>query len=263
MRRLLQLLFALAVLLPLANLALWVFVEYWPWPSVFPERYSLRSLSALMGEGRDFWAVMLTGIGIALVTALASVLIGMMSARALSGDSFRLRGAFSFVIILPILIPAISFTMGLQYIFLKWGLSNTWWGVALAHIICSLPYSTMILIDGMSAVGTGYEEQARVLGAGSLCAFSRTTLPLLTTPIVTSFAMAYIVSFSQYFVTLLIGGGLVKTYAIVMVPYIQGGQRNIAAAYAMVFLGASYLVFAVIFAATAGLRRRAKGGLYL
>lgn len=58
-----------------------------------------------------------------------------------------------------------------------------------------------------------------------------------------AFSMAYIVSFSQYFLTLLIGGGKVKTFTIVMVPYLQSGDRNIASVYSAVFLGITLVIF--------------------
>ena len=54
-----------------------------------------------------------------------------------------------------------------------------------------------------------------------------------------------IVSFSQYFLTLLLGGGRVKTFAVVMVPYLQSGSRNIACIYSILFMGITLLVFAV------------------
>lgn len=48
--------------------------------------------------------------------------------------------------------------------------------------------------------------------------------------------MAYLVSFSQYFLTLLIGGGNVRTFTVIMVPYLQNGDRTLAAGYSMLFL---------------------------
>jgi putative spermidine/putrescine transport system permease protein len=61
--------------------------------------------------------------------------------------------------------------------------------------------------------------------------------------IMSSFIMAYIISFSQYFLTLMIGGGKVKTLAVLMVPFIQSGDRTIASAYAVVFVLSTMLVF--------------------
>lgn len=57
--------------------------------------------------------------------------------------------------------------------------------------------------------------------------------------------MAYIISYSQYFTTLLAGGGKIKTLALVMVPYIQSGDRALASIYAAVFVGSAIIVFFV------------------
>lgn len=75
--------------------------------------------------------------------------------------------------------------------------------------------------------------------------FFKVTFPMLMPVMLASMSMSYIVSFSQYFITLLIGGGSVKTFAIVMVPYLQGGDRNIASIYSMIFLGITLIVFAI------------------
>ena len=63
--------------------------------------------------------------------------------------------------------------------------------------------------------------------------------------ILSAVSMSYIISFSQYFLTLIIGGGNVKTFTIVMVPYLQSGNRNIASIYSVIFLGVTLLVFTV------------------
>ena len=61
--------------------------------------------------------------------------------------------------------------------------------------------------DGTRAIGVKLEEQARVLGAGALQAFFKVTLPNLFPVMLSAFSMAFVVSFSQYFLTLMIGGG--------------------------------------------------------
>ena len=38
-------------------------------------------------------------------------------------------------------------------------------------------------------------------------------------------SMGFVLSYSQYFTTLMVGGGRVKTIALVLVPYIQSGDR--------------------------------------
>ena len=56
-------------------------------------------------------------------------------------------------------------------------------------------------------------------------------------------SMGFILSYSQYFTTLLVGGGRVKTIALVLVPYIQSGDRSLSSVYSTAFVGSALLVF--------------------
>lgn len=136
--------------------------------------------------------------------------------------------------------------MGVQITFIKCGLSGTVQGVIIVHLICSLPYAVTLMQDGTRAMGVKLEEQARVLGAGALQAFFKVTLPNLFPVMLSAFSMAFVVSFSQYFLTLMIGGGNVKTFAIVMVPYLGSGERNFASIYSVIFLVIMLLVFGIL-----------------
>ena len=80
----------------------------------------------------------------------------------------------------------------------------------------------------------------------SLQAFFKVTLPNLFPVMLSAFSMAFVVSFSQYFLTLMIGGGNVKTFAIVMVPYLGSGERNFASIYSVIFLVIMLLVFGIL-----------------
>lgn len=122
-------------------------------------------------------------------------------------------------------------------------LADTFLGVVLVHLIYALPYTVNIMVDLTESIGERLEIQAQVLGVPPFKAFFYVTLPLLMPGIMSSFSMAYIISFSQYFLTLMIGGGKVKTLAVLMVPFIQSGDRTIASAYALVFVFSTLLVF--------------------
>lgn len=117
-------------------------------------------------------------------------------------------------------------------------------------------------MDGTIAVGNKLEEQAKVLGATSLQAFTKTTLPILSPVILSSLSMSYIVSFSQYFLTLLIGGGKVKTFAIVMFPYLSGGDRNMASTYSLVFLGITIIIFSIFQVAVSKINKNISSDFY-
>lgn len=235
----------LTILFPLFVMLLWIFVERWAWPDLWPQVFSLRALQEILGRKEELLNLLLSSVWISTVVGVLSVIIGTMTSRALVCYEFPGKKCMHFFSILPFMVPATVFAMGIQVTFIKMGLNNTVTGVIIVHLVCSLPYAIRLIIDGMEALGTGYEEQARVLGASSWQAFLKVTFPVLTPVLISAMNMAYIVSFSQYFLTLLIGGGGVKTFTIVMVPYLQSGDRNIACIYSTLFLAVTLLVFAL------------------
>lgn len=237
------LLCVLVIIVPVLTLLIWSVTERWAWPSIVPQVFSMRAIEEIFSRSGQISKIFASSILISVSVAFLSTVVGLMTARALIFYEFPGKNVIYFLAILPFMVPATVFAMGIQITFIKLGLNNTVVGVIIAHLICSLPYSVRLLMDGTVAVGNSLEEQARVLGASPWKAFLKTTLPMLTPVILSSFSMAYIVSLSQYFLTLMIGGGKVKTFTIVMVPYLQSGDRNIACVYSVIFLGVTLIIF--------------------
>lgn len=236
---------ALCIVLPILLMFIWVFTERWAWPDLVPQVFSTRSAAEIWKRKEEMIKVFASSILISMIVALISVMVAALTARALAFYEFYGKKVINFLTILPFMVPATVFAMGIQLTFIKLGINNTIIGVILAHVICSLPYAVRLILDGTQAVGIKLEEQARVLGASTVVAFRKVTLPVLAPVIFSAAGMAYIVSFSQYFLTLMIGGGNVKTFTIIMVPYLQGGDRNIACIYSTVFLVITLGVFTV------------------
>ncbi len=238
-----QFLLLAAILVPAVSLFLWVFTERWAWPDLVPQVFSKRAILEAAGRKKELLQIVGSSVLISTVVAALSAVIGIMTARAILLYRFPGKELMYFFTILPFMVPATVFAMGIQVTFIKMGLNNRMTGVILAHLICSLPYAVRLIMDGTAAAGSSLEEQARVLGASPFQAFYKTTLPMLMPVILSAVSMSYIVSFSQYFLTLLIGGGKVQTFAVIMVPYLQSGNRNIACIYSALFLGVTLLVF--------------------
>ena len=235
----------LLVAVPILVMVMWSFTASWPWPSLIPEAFSLKGYAEVFG-GANGAAVLAQSVGIALATAVLTTAVAALGSRALARYQFRGKELFRFATVLPFLIPTTVFAMGVQVVFLKMGFARTVGGVILAHSIVALPYAVTIMADVTAAAGGRLEEAARSLGARPLQNLVHVILPQLAPGILSSISMSYILSFSQYFLTLLIGGGMVKTFALEMFPYLTGGDRTIASAYGVVFLVVTFAVFLLV-----------------
>jgi putative spermidine/putrescine transport system permease protein len=231
------------IFVPLLVLVVWSFSAYWPWPDLLPQTLSLKGYEEVFAARNNTWGVLAQSVGIALAVAALSTVFAAMASRAVAHYKFGGKEVFKFCTILPYLIPTTVFAMGVQVIFLNVGLARTVLGVVIAHCIVALPYAITIMSDITAAAGTKLEQAASSLGARPASVVFHVTLPAIAPGLLSAFCMSYILSFSQYFLTLLIGGGAVKTFAVTMFPYLSGGDRTVAAAYGVIFLVVTLVVF--------------------
>ena len=233
----------ICIFLPVAVLLIWSVTERWPWPLLLPETISLRTVRELLFGSAKLPKILFSSITLGLAVALLGTVIGIMTARATELYSFRGRKLVHLFSFLPLLVPGTVFAMGIQITLIRLSLSDTITGVILVHLIAAVPYCITIMTDVTRAVGKKLEEQAMVLGADPWRAFFQITLPGLLPGILSSMSMGFILSYSQYFTTLMVGGGRVKTIALVLVPYIQSGDRALSSVYSVAFVGSALLIF--------------------
>ena len=231
------------IFLPMAVVLLWSVTQRWPWPLLLPESYSLRTVKELFFGSASLPKLLFSSITLGLTVAALGTFIGILTARATELYQFRGKALVYMGSFLPLLVPGTVFAMGIQITLIRMGLSDTIPGVVLVHLIAATPYCITIMTDVTRAVGNKLEQQAQVLGASPIRGFFEVTLPSLIPGILSSMSMGFILSYSQYFTTLMVGGGRVKTIALVLVPYIQSGDRALASAYSVAFVGSAMIVF--------------------
>jgi putative spermidine/putrescine transport system permease protein len=101
--------------------------------------------------------------------------------------------------------------MGLHTIFVYTGLADTIVGVILVHLIPSAPYAILMLTVSFTRLDPDLEAQARTLGASSFEVMRFVTLPAIAPGLAVAGSFAFLISWSQYLLTLFIGGGRVLT----------------------------------------------------
>jgi len=188
----------------------------------------------------------LTSIRISVFVTLLTLAITIPGGKALGIYDFPGKGFIKIFVLAPLILSPVAIGMGIHGTFIRLGLTNTEFGVILIHIVPVIPYGIRIFTNIFELVGDHLEEQSKVLGAGSFQTFLHVTLPTITPGIISAGSMIFIISFSQYFLTFLIGGGSVQTFPVLMVPYIQSGDRMMAATYSLVFIVVALLALQAI-----------------
>ncbi len=226
---------AALVVLPFVPLVLWTFAGEWRFPDLLPSEWSLRGVRYLLEPGGKVVSATLTSLLIGVSVALASVVVGLPAGMALGGYEWRFKGVVIFFILLPILVPPLASTMGIHLTFIRLGLADTVFGVFLVHLVPTVPY-TAIILTSVFAERTGeLEEAARTLGANPWQAFVHVTLPEVAPGVAVAGLFAFLISWGQYILTLLIGGGNVVTLPMLLFSAASGNDPVHTSALALVF----------------------------
>ncbi len=221
---------------PLALLTVRSLAQSWYWPRLAPPAWSLRAWRYVFSPTAEVLPSLATSLSVALVVTLLAVIVALPASRVLAWEEFRGKRAVLFALLLPVLTPPLAATMGVHSLFLRYGLSDTWVGVALSHLIATVPYATLMLTGSFSRLDPDYEAQARTLGAKTIDVWRSVTFPAIAPGLAVAASFAFLISWSQYLTTLLIGGARIVTLPLTLVAFQRGGDEAIAAALSLVFL---------------------------
>ncbi|RDY23697.1 ABC transporter permease subunit [Romboutsia maritimum] len=234
----------IAFIVPFIVLVLWGFTNSWPFPYILPQQYSLRGIEYILNVSN--LKMIFNSICLSIIVVLITLIISIPAAKSITLYNFKGKRFFEVLILSPIIIPLISVAMGIHIVFIQLSIANNIFGVIIINILPCIPYAVRIIADVYRIVGDKFEMQGKVLGANSFNNFKYITLPLILPGIIGASSMCFIISFSQYFLTMLIGGGSVITYPMVMFPYIQSGDRTIGSLYSLLFLIVSLIVLLLV-----------------
>jgi putative spermidine/putrescine transport system permease protein len=233
MKRLGVTLLLIATVTPMLPLLVWAFSDTWRFPALTPQVTSLRGWRLLLNPSSEVLTGLLTSLTIGAVVTLLALMVGLPAGRALGLYEFPGKQVVRHLLLAPVLVPGLAVVLGTQVVFLHYGLADTATGVALVQLVPTVPYVVSVLAGAFGSFDVRLEQQARVLGAGPLKTLVHVTLPALRVPLTVAAYFAFLISWSEYVLTLLIGGGTVKTLPLLLFAYLNGSDLTQAAAVAL------------------------------
>ncbi|MFT5699590.1 MAG: putative spermidine/putrescine transport system permease protein [Desulforhopalus sp.] len=236
-QRPLLLLILFTVSLPFVPLLLWSCSEQWFYPAILPQKFGLRAWHYIFSiTGKQIIGGLVASFSVASATSLISLLLGIPAGRALGLYNFSGKKFVSLILLLPIVVPPLSTSMGLHFWFLQLNLTETFMGVVIVHLTFCLPYTILVIWGVFTDFNTDFEEQARSLGASPIQTMVRVTLPMILPGVTVAALFSFLLSWSQYLCTLIIGGGKILTLPILLFSMMDAGDRPVAAAVSLIFI---------------------------
>jgi ABC-type glycerol-3-phosphate transport system permease component len=188
-------------------------------PEAYEERGALRAM--VSEEARLIPRAMLNSATVALAVMAANMVFGSMAAYAFARIRFRGKSPTFMGIIMCRLVPASALVVPFYMIIQALGLLDTKLALILVHTLLTLPFTVLILTMFFRRVPVEIEESAVVDGAKPLQVFWKITLPLSASSMVATGLFSFMLSYSEFMFSLVLGGSQrSRTLPVVMTSLI-------------------------------------------
>ncbi|MBW7883613.1 MAG: ABC transporter permease [Caldilineaceae bacterium] len=202
--------------------------EYLRFP---PEGFSLRWFGNFINSRSFIRAFSFSLRLAALVTVLSTVIGTLMALYAVRYTRRQLQNVIQLLMLAPLQFPAILTGIALLIYFYALNFATRGsLGLIIGHTLVCLPYTFLMVATVLVGFDRSLEEAARNLGAGPLITFWRVTLPIIKSGIISGAIFAFIVSFDQFPISLLLAGVGTTTLPIQLFDYLRFSFDPTAAA---------------------------------
>ena len=167
---------------------------------------------------RSLWKSMLLGIGAVITTSVVGIAVAFLIIRY----EFPYRSVFSYLTMLPMILPPLVGVLGFVFILGRAGTVNVllmdWFGlehpinfmygiqgVLLVETVHLFPMMTLSVLDALARVDPSLEEAAQGMGAKGWRRFWDVTLPLTTPGYISGALLVFIWTFADFVTPLVVG----------------------------------------------------------
>ena len=184
-------------------------------------QFTLRNFQDFFTDSfylRSFWRSMVLGLGAVVTTSVIGIAVAFLIVRY----DFPYRKTFSYLTMLPLILPPLVGVLGFIFILGRAGTVNVvlmdWFGmmnpinfmygmhgILLVETVHLFPLMTLSILDSLGKVDPSLEEAAEGMGAKGWRRFRTITLPLMTPGYVSGALLVFIWTFADFITPLVLG----------------------------------------------------------
>lgn len=203
----LAILVALWVLAPIYLIGVAAFSEMlavYKFPRPFwPVNFTVDTLAFFLKSAGVLKSIQ-SSVIVAVLTLLISTIVGAPAGYAIARYVFRGRDAFRLVVVSTRAFPIVILSIPLAVTFIRWGMYDSIFSVALMHTALALPFTILITSSVFASVPRDLEEAAQTLGCSQLEAFLRISLPLALPGLAAATLFTFVLSWNEVFAAVIL-----------------------------------------------------------
>jgi spermidine/putrescine transport system permease protein len=209
----------LFLVLPIATMIVFSF-QTGQFASIPGQGWTLQWYGKLLDDGSLLEALR-NSLVVSPLAASGACVLGFLAAYAVHRFTFRGRGAFSVLLVLPILIPPLILGVAFLGLLSRIGLQGQLLSVILTHMVVVMAPAMAVIQLRLGQMPKALEEAAWDLGATELQTLYKVVLPFALPGIAGGWLLAFTFSFDEFIIAWFVSG-FEQTLPVAVYAYIVG-----------------------------------------
>lgn len=177
-------------------------------------------------EDLDLARVLTTTAVVCVTVTAIALIVGTPAAYALARVRWPGRPLVMTILVLPLLVPDITYGLPLATLLLTFHLSPWLPGVIVADLVPALPFVVLILTPFFEQIDPSLEGAARVLGSSPRQVFARVLAPLAAPGVLAAGLLVLVRTLALFELTFLTSGAATQTLIVALYAAVFGaGMR--------------------------------------
>lgn len=207
--------------IPILMAVMWSLVDPknpWSYPNVFPPSFSLAQWKFVF-DYTNIGRALRTSYSLAPLAVILSLVLSLPTSYVLGRKKIPGKKLFMLAVLLPIIMPGMVVALFLSRVFTAFGLSQTFFGLVLAHTLMSMPYMIRVMTTSFQAIPQDVIDAAENLGANTFVKIRDIFLPMIRPGLLAGMIFAFTVSIEEFNLTFIIGTPTFETIPTILYSF--------------------------------------------
>ena len=218
------------------------------WP---PPGLTLRWFAVTL-DRPDVWEALRLSLQVASIATAIALVLGTLTAAAVSRSAFFGREAVSLLVILPIALPGIVTGIALRSAFSLGGIPFSIWTIVLGHATFCVVVVYNNAVARFRRTSGSLVEASMDLGANGFQTFRHVVLPNIATALLAGGMLAFALSFDEVIVTTFTAGQQQTLPIWMLEELVRPRQRPVTNVVAMIVVLATFVPILLAYRLTRG-----------
>lgn len=207
--------------MPILMAVMWSLVsakQSWSYPDLFPPALGFDPWRYVF-KYTSIKRALITSYSLAPCAVALSFLLALPTSYVLGRKSFPGKKFFNLVVLLPIMMPGMVVALSLSRVFTAIGLSQSFFGLVVAHSLMGLPYMIRVLSTSFQTIPQDVIDAAENLGASTFVKIRDIFLPMVLPGLLAGMIFTFTTSIEEFNLTFVIGSPTYETIPTILYSF--------------------------------------------